>query len=741
MRSCALLCAIAAHLPRGGSGGSILDSISNDLTLAKNMVSQMRGGKAARAPAKPSAAELELSLRASLGSSLDPRTTGVCACTSPCTFHRTQPQDPLPWCYTGPKCLHATEGAKDPQRELCELPHASGKLSKLTSCTGFPPIPPRCRDGVFWRHCGRSTATDRYDHGFWRWPAMTSPKQTATLLDVKRRAKQGLCCSKSFAQPCSECSVGPYQKRGQPKMREDPKHTIPLRFREIAHGRCADPATHRSGRRHFVYQTACPNDGLGANANNFKAGLLVAQALHFKLVWNQANFVSENSPQYVAKDGSLLHPLSDTPSDLFHPLGLDLCAPSVGEHGVTAHALFDRVAQGQVEALVVSAGTIFETRRGIGAWARDLRRKHDPKYTGLWPSPMKERVVILRGCHMVLGWAHQEWYHDAFEQARAIFRPAIPPSLAVVSPRKYAVAVHVRWGDVSDGVWKSKHNAWMMSPSVYDAMVDALFRDHGHVLSCANTQVVFVAQATKRDQVKLKAALSKGVHAPCSSFVLRQFKNLDGPQSAVQLFAALDVFSSGDVFVGGGGSQFTKLAAVLMHPAGLRIVRLATAYDFSGIPNVISTCSSGRINDGLVEHGWKHRYDKPHAMHTDGCACGTPLGDAEGCLCGLQKVLITYGGRMDGSMLLTTNVRWNQMSSHGSTITLPSKTLGGWKLKVIEMFPDNDNLALARMAMRLDTKISGKMFLMKEGAIQLCSVDPGHLFCDMRPGHVNCDPA
>ena len=58
-----------------------------------------------------------------------------------------------------------------------------------------------------------------------------------------------------------------------------------------------DGNAHASVGRHYVFQTDCAPDGLGANFNYIKIALWVALRLNFKLVWNAANFVSENTPQ------------------------------------------------------------------------------------------------------------------------------------------------------------------------------------------------------------------------------------------------------------------------------------------------------------------------------------------------------------------------------------------------------------------------------------------------------------
>ena len=531
-----------------------------------------------------------------------------CACRTPCARHRTQPQDPLPWCLTSKKCTRASVSTTGAPREICYLPDPhTGKPTRsdnVTSCSGDPPRSPRGGDGIFWRHCGAGN--------LWRFPA---PTRSAAAAVARVDVLSG-----------------------------------PLRFRETPPG-CEAPADYARRTRHYVYQAACEPDGLGSNANNFKVGLFLARALRFKLVWNQENFVSENSPQYVGPDGALLRSLASPPSDLFHPLGLDSCAPSVprvGEGAVSAEALFERVRQGDVIALPI-ADTQWESDDGVSMFASALLEQAkdgaDP-----WPAPKhKERVVILQSCMMLNEWgvSGQAWFHTAYAAARGTMalRPPVPTLLSalIASPQTLAVVVHVRWGDVAKGgLWrgnvakgKERDNAWLVGAEIYARMLGALFPV---VFTCRSAHVVFVAQAARGDHARLKAGLlgpdgsSNGrtfPHRECSSFSLREFLDADGPESARQLFESVDALAGADGLVGGGGSMFTKLAAALMHPEALRVVRSAEAVDYTGIPNVVGACHTGAVDvPGVLARTWASRRDvvnngPPFAM-TSGCVTSPP---------------------------------------------------------------------------------------------------------------------
>jgi len=63
-----------------------------------------------------------------------------CECLTKCMHHRTQPQDPLPWCYTHPSCLHASRVYRrwedEGFREICHNIATKKPLSpNVSSCT------------------------------------------------------------------------------------------------------------------------------------------------------------------------------------------------------------------------------------------------------------------------------------------------------------------------------------------------------------------------------------------------------------------------------------------------------------------------------------------------------------------------------------------------------------------------------------------------------------------------------
>ena len=100
----------------------------------------------------------------------------------------------------------------------------------------------------------------------------------------------------------------------------------------------------------FVFQTDCPPDGTGTNADFWRLPLLLAMRLRAQNVWNAANFISENTPQYMSGE-TVLWPLSTAPADVLGAFGFERSWPSSSFGG---DELYEKIGAGKIAAWVVN---------------------------------------------------------------------------------------------------------------------------------------------------------------------------------------------------------------------------------------------------------------------------------------------------------------------------------------------------------------------------------------------------
>ena len=468
---------------------------------------------------------------------------------------------------------------------------------------------PRDVGSVAWRHCG-SADNGVSNNAFWEWPT-PSPAgmlraEEAQRASKKKKKKKSLtplllpetCCNPAWTggetKQCSMCA-SPAHMKGKPA-------------RYTKHGACESPEAYAQSARHYFYQAPCAPDGLGSNSNTFKVQAAIALRLHMKLIWNQALFISENTPQYVDAHFHLQRSLDDAPGDLFHPLGLGLCAPAAPGNGAvpSAAVLFEKIEKGELIPHVVDDVKFVEIADAID-WIDRVERNLIESQA--WVSG-KEHVIILRsGCQEVLSWSSYNWWGKVYAQGRRVYRPTMPVALQPLPRHAFAVVVHVRWGDI--GILPENEKILIAADSdlpspipfaVYTKMLTPLFTKKDQagkaskpLLTCANAHVIFVAEADERDRNLIQSELQRGEYAKCSSFVFEGITQQDGPASARGVFDALDLFADADVLVGGGRSQFTRLAAALGTPSGVRIMHNADTDWFAGMENVVAPCNDGEL--------------------------------------------------------------------------------------------------------------------------------------------------
>ena len=613
-----------------------------------------------------------------------------CACLTSCARRRTQPQDPLPWCYTHPSCLYASRilrpWSDDGFHELCldiatksELPKTVSSCTRIstrscedTTSNATMLTGPRDPRTVAWRHCGGEKT-------FWEWPApsaLVTPRAAVgsgkeTCCTYHGGAEAGGTAAHAKMKPndaaaCGMCSGPPIERlRTATVCRYDAAGTLatkrcgpkPSRFGQRAP--CTAPEAYAKTARHFLFQASCAPDGLGSNSNAFKIQAFLARKLKMKLVWNQELFISENTPQYIDQLYRVRHPLNEVPGDLFHPLGLDLCAPSVARNGpvATPTQLFEKIEKGELIAHVsddVKWVNKFEASGWIHTVTQSLLS------TPAWKTGVEHVIVIRNGCQELLPWNDHAWWAKVFAQGRRTYRPTMPIALQQLPAHAYAVVVHVRWGDI--GVLSPHKKALLANDTelptpinfaVFATMLNAVFNlppvgvdaAAARPLSCANAGVIFVIQADEPDRAMLRTNLRRGRYAKCSDFLYAGMKDQDGSTSARDVFAALDMMADADVLIGGGTSQFTRMAAALGVPSALRIMHNSNADWFEDMRNIVHPCADGKrvglfslrttlyvlltfslsslhvghIDARVLSKAWSERHGGPRSSFIEGC--------------------------------------------------------------------------------------------------------------------------
>ena len=384
-----------------------------------------------------------------------------CACATPCASHRTDPQDPLMWCaVSSAACLESTRGGEE---------HRAAA---------------RGVDVDAWRHCGAN-------HRFFALPPpeimsasliATHPSLLQSTAHATRAELDAALSATTAVRTALEWESGPGLARGA---RGGAKGTAP---------------------RHFVFQTDCAPDGLGANFNYIKVALYVALRLNAQLVWNAANFISENTPQYVNGDGALAFALAETPpGDTFHGFGFDSYLPTAfsDEEGdgdkaqattrVTPRELFARIRSGELVARPfdtyernlrrTEARTKWPLQRGADDARRLTRTLRSAMAEEGWNTiGAKQRVILLKSCEgSYRGWdigGIGTWMRSAFHATRRVLRPTLPSSVSTLlrvpsgTPPPFLVAVHIRLGDCTFGRWKT--SATVCAPEGWEATLRLL---------------------------------------------------------------------------------------------------------------------------------------------------------------------------------------------------------------------------------------------------------------------------
>ena len=510
----------------------------------------------------------------------------ACACVDACEWRRTAPQDPLKWCTVkSVTCIQATRGGAEHDD--------AGRGASVKA----------------WRHCGGA-------HEHWQWPAVRFP--------VAVPQPKGL----GYAAERDSLNA-PFEAKDESRAMH--ANLAAARQVEVEAAGATAPTT-RAGRklRHYVVQTDCAPDGLGANFNYIKVGLFVASQMNMHLVWNPANFVSENTPQYVGEGSTLAFPLESPPGDTFTPFGFHLYPPSAG---ITPAELYAWVHSG---ALVARPIDVFDS--ALGKWPMQRGAEHAAMFTerlsaaieteGWNVEGAKERALIIRSCEASYrGWdigGVGDWMRAAFHATRQLTRPSLP--LAALGPSTFLIGVHVRLGDCAFARWKKsgvcKSFPWQTAVNmVLAAPLATAAGAPPQVLRCgagsgSAARVAIVAQATRAD---LDAAFLEQ-HAACTELVLSSVQD-QAVASARAVFDALDALASSDIVVL-SPSSFSRLAGALASPAAVKLApfpddEVWAKASWAGLNNVVEMCGSGanagEFDAAALAAAWSVRYASEQA--------------------------------------------------------------------------------------------------------------------------------
>jgi hypothetical protein len=369
---------------------------------------------------------------------------------------------------------------------------------------------------------------------------------------------------------------------------------------------------------------------MGANFNYIKIIVFIALRFNFHLVWNPANFVSENTPQYVGASNALAVPLSTLPGDTFSTFGFDLYAPSAR---ATPADIYDRIARGELVARPiddfdhdVGEWPMQEGKANADAFARKLEAVMQAE--GWNAEGAKERAIIIRSCQASYrGWdigGVGTWLRDVFHTFRLHSRKVLP--MRTLAANTYVIGVHVRIGDCKFERWKKQKACKTLA---WKRTVNSLFHTPIHEGSPAAQNVKLQCEGDSASGEYLKSRLAIVAEATVgdigSNFVKKYesctdlvLSSPDDPavKSARAVFDALDVLSISDVLVL-SHSSFSRLAGALAAPSTIKLVpfeknELWARTSWSGVHNVLEICASGEKR-GLFERKkfanvWKTRH-------------------------------------------------------------------------------------------------------------------------------------
>ena len=458
-----------------------------------------------------------------------------CEChpNSQCTYrnniHLTeQPVDPMTWCAVrGSKCIEAA-------REV----HVVDKTPPEVAAVEQHGIPtPKV---VGWKHCGDDAHFDF---------AHAEEKRARVVAASAHRA--------ATATPT------------EPTDTATPlRHAAPTPYDPVAllHGPKAKM------KPHYLFQVDCHNDGTGANAQYWWFMLATAVQTRLNLVWNPAQFVSENSPQYEFSWNYACKTFGTKcvpPGDLYTPMGLYAAGRPVAPPSVDKRELFRRIDAGQLATYVVDGDCLgkledellFLSRR-INTVVASFKVPHVVIVKRCLPKPIAG-MVSAPGLH--------GWIRHAYEQTRRVLRPHYPPLIERLPRNKFLIVTTVRRGDTTPADWHFHSNKWFTPMEFYVNLVKNIFSS-GAGLSCSNTAVVVVSETKKEFVAEFDALNAVGPKGSCWHPAFSEYEDEDTEASVRSLFRDFDYFSAADIFVPSRHSAFSMLAKAFLHPDAVRFV-------------------------------------------------------------------------------------------------------------------------------------------------------------------------
>ena len=490
-----------------------------------------------------------------------------------CSWKRTTPQDPLKWCIVDRSCPRSTRGDSGHTEA-----HRGTHVPAWAHCDG---------DSIFWAS---------------NYPARLELAKSDRPIGFMRttRARVG---EFGVAQPPVWSQSGSGLIAALPT-------TTETRLKE-----------------HFIFQTDCPPDGTGTNTHFWRLSLWLALRLNIQLVWNPANFVSENTPQYVRGD-TLLTPLSTPPGDVLAAFGFDHVWPSAG---MTPTELYMRIADGTVTALMmddfVDIDEPYISQIQLDELAGAIERRIAAQEPGVTTKPI---AVIMQQCAPIYisGLTYEwppmsDWLSSAYEAGRRRLRPVlqVPPSLSLNGPKQHMIVVHARLGDIDYGQYHESMQRRRSSVGFVETMLKDLLRGSEVTadgwtspLSCENSAVLITVQIANEGKSRDEMlALPGKFPAGCIELRASHFEVETSEESVRSLFKDLDLLSNADVLVG-SPSSLSKFSASLAPPQTIRLLPVTSGEDptaslpgLRGIHNVLEMCPGGFTDMASLWWMWERR--------------------------------------------------------------------------------------------------------------------------------------
>ena len=545
----------------------------------------------------------------------------LCVCLSKCEYRKTTVFDPMRWCETLPGCPTATKA--DGEHGETGKGHAELVKGSKVGPWGAGTTAADGAGRTAWIHCDA--------------PLFSYPKSGGSRDSIRSWAKRG-------GQPTTKVhdDYHPVRRHASSSgpspaiMREAGILRGPTSRGEFAKRPRSKPP-HGKGLRHYLYVAPSPPDGLGTDFNWIKFAFLAAVRLGSKVVFADAQMMSENSPQYLSGK-TILTPFGTLPSDLFNPFGLGDFAPA--DPNVNAAKMFEMISNGELQVRYVQETYgPWDLRNGWWEYADSqdptgdttvdaLREAYDdfdrnPRGRG------REGAVVLKtmpSAFFHFPYEFSEWLRYAYTETRSLLRPKMPLALMQMTQQKRAVVVAIRLGDLLLPQYAG-HTSRLMSIDFFVNALTTLFvrsavaeklpdpakarkaLTDSSSLGCATAQIIVITQlpplrgsalmeSRRKVDTFLQPLTRRFGHSCVTVALCSSVAECESEQSASgnqrALLRDLDTLTRADVFLGSRSSSISRLAAALAPPATIKLLPFEDLEmgppTLEGIDRVLEVC-------------------------------------------------------------------------------------------------------------------------------------------------------